>query len=147
MSGTPTLLSTIGKTAWIALRFVLFGLGGLWLLIIFSFELIAGVHPQPATVTSISPLLALPIALAGALMMLFAVGAWGQWAYLWVILSIPITLLLTAIVVPGDKGLAVGLAIAVTASATNAAVRAYYRRRTPTPVSDRCGADTPVRCP
>jgi hypothetical protein len=130
MSATPTLLSTIGRTAWIAFRFVIFGLGGLWLLIIFSIEFIAGVHPQNA-VTSISPLLALPIALAGALMILFAVGSWGQWAYLCVILSIPITLLLTSIIVPGDKGLAVGLAIAVTASASNAAVQAYYRRRTP----------------
>jgi hypothetical protein len=114
-------------------RFVLFGLGDLWLLTIFSFEFIAGVHPQDATVTFISPLLALPIALVGALMMLFAVGGWGQWAYLWVILSIPITLLLITTVLPGDKGLATGLAIAVTASASNAAVRAYYRRRTPPP--------------
>jgi hypothetical protein len=131
IGATRTWPRTVGRKAWIALRFVLFGLGGLWLLIIFSFEFIAGIHPQPATVTSISPLLALPIALAGALMILFAVGSWGQWAYLWVILSIPTTLLLTAIVVPGDKGLAVGLALALTASASNAAVRAYYRRRTP----------------
>jgi len=130
MSATPTLLSTIGRKAWIALRFVIFGLGGLWLLIIFSIEFIAGIHPQDVTATFLSPLLALPIALAGALMILFAVGAWGQWAYLFVILSIPITLLLTDIIVPGDKGLAVGLAIAVTAPASNTAVRAYYRRRT-----------------
>ena len=115
-----------------ALRFVLFGLGGLWLLIIFSFAFIAGVRPQPdAAIAFISPLLALPVALVGALMMLFAVGGWGQWAYLWVILSIPITLLLVTTVVPGDKGLVTGLAIAVTASASNAAVRFYYRRRTP----------------
>ena len=111
------------------LRFVLFGLGGLWLLIIFFFEFIEGVRPQPGTAIFISPLLALPIALVGALMMLFAVGAWGQWAYLWVILSIPITFLLVGTVLPGDKGLAIGLAIAVTASASNAAVRFYYRRR------------------
>ena len=130
MSGTPTLLSTIGRKAWMVFRFVIFGLGGLWLLIFFSIEFIAGIHPQNA-VTSTNPLLALPIALAGALMILFAVGSWGRWAYLWVILSIPITLLLTTIVLPGDKGLAVGLAVAVNASATNAAVRAYYRRRTP----------------
>lgn len=92
--GTQTSLSTIGRKAWLALRFVLFGLGGLWLLTIFSFEFIAGVRRQPNTASFISPLLALPIALVGALMMLFAVGGWGQWAYLWVILSIPITLLL-----------------------------------------------------
>ncbi len=122
---------TLGRKAWLALRFVFLGLGGLWLLIIFSFEFMAGVHPQDVTGTSISPLLALPIALIGALLMLFAVGGWGQWAYLWVILSIPITLLLITTVLPGDKGLAVGLAFAVTASASNAAVRAYYRRRTP----------------
>jgi hypothetical protein len=131
ISATPTWPRTVAKKVWIALRFVSFGLGGLWLLIIFSFEFIAGVHPQPATVTSISPLLALPIALAGALMILFAVGSWGRWAYLWVILSIPLTLLLTTTVLPGDKGIAVGLALALTASASNAAVRAYYRRRTP----------------
>ena len=113
-----------------ALRFVLFGIGGLWLLILFFFEFIEGVRPQPdAAIVFISPLLALPIALVGALMVLFAVGGWGQWAYLWVILSIPITLLLVGTVLPGDKGLAIGLAIAVTASASNAAVRFYYRRR------------------
>jgi peptidoglycan/LPS O-acetylase OafA/YrhL len=113
------------------LRFVLFGLGGLLLLTIFSFEFIAGVRPQPDTAIFISPLLALPIALVGALVMLFAVSGWGQWAYLWVILSIPITLLLVTTVLPGDKGLATGLAIAVTASASNVTVRFYYRRRTP----------------
>ena len=104
---------------------------GLWLLTIFSFEFIAGVRRQPHTAIFIGPLLALPIALIGALMMLFAVGGWGQWAYFWVILSIPITLLLVTTDLPGDKGLATGLAIAVTASASNGAVRFYYRRRTP----------------
>jgi hypothetical protein len=129
IGGTQTSLSTIGRKAWVALRFVLFGLGGLCLLILFFFEFIEGVRPQTDAAVFISPLLALPIALVGALMMLFAVGGWGQWAYLWVILSIPITLLLVATVLPGDKGLATGLAIAVTASASNAAVRFYYRRR------------------
>src|ERR1700722_14749811 len=132
ISGKPTSLRTIGRKAWVALRFVLFGLGGLWLLIIFSVEFLAGVRPQVDTTIFISPLLALPIALVGALMMLFAVGGWGQWAYLWVILSLPITVLLVGTVLPGDKGLATGLAIAVTASASHAAVRASYRHGTPT---------------
>jgi hypothetical protein len=132
ISGTRTSLRTIGRKAWVALRFILFGLGGLWLLIIFSFEFIAGVRPHVDTTIFISPLLGLPIALVGALMMLFAVGGWGQWAYLWVILSIPITVFLVGTVLPSDKGLATGLAIAVTASASHAAVRAYYRRRMPT---------------
>src|SRR5277367_3341750 len=126
MSGTQIPPSTIGRKAWIALRFLLFGLPGIWLLTIFSLEFMAGLHPQ-GNASVISPLLSLPIALSGALMMLFAVGAWGRWAYLWVILSIPTALLLISTALPGDKGLGIGLAVTVTAFTTNAAVRAYYR--------------------
>ena len=118
--------------AWAALRFVLFGLGGFFLLIFFSLEFMAIVLPHGSHPVALSTLLALPIALSGALMMLFGVGEWGRWAYLWVILSIPITLCVVSTILPGDKGLAVGLAIAITASASHAAVRAYYRRRKPT---------------
>ena len=117
--------------SWIGVRFLLFGLGGLWLLLIFSLDFIAGLHFRGATAASLmGSLLALLIAIVGAFMLLFAVGRWGQWAYMGVILSIPATLLLATTVMPADKGLATGLAIAVTASASNAAVRAYYRRRT-----------------
>jgi hypothetical protein len=132
MRSAQSWLITIARIAWVTLRFVLFGLGGFFLLIFFSIQFMAGVLPHGSHLLAISSLLALPIALSGALMMLFGVGEWGRWAYLWVILSIPITLLVVSTILPGDKGLAVGIFIAVTASASHAAVRAYYRRRTPT---------------
>ena len=131
MRSAQKWLATIARIAWVALRFVLFGLGGFGLLIFFSIEFMAGVRSHDSHL-SFGPLLALPTALSGALMMLFGVGEWGRWAYLWVILSIPITLCVVSTMLPGDKGLMVGLAIAVTASASHAAVRAYYRRCRPT---------------
>jgi hypothetical protein len=127
MRSAQTWLSTIAKIAWVALRFVIFGLGGFFLLIFFSIEFMAGVRTHPFA--AIIPLL---VALAGALMMLFGVGEWGRWAYLWVFLSIPIAFFLISIVVPGDKGMTLGLTIAIAASASHSAARAYYRRRTPT---------------
>jgi len=77
-------------TLWIAVRFVVFGVGGFFALWIGWLMLAVVLDP-------ISPkgrwdLLGLPLALAGGLMMLFGSGMWRRWAYLWVFYSTPIVL-------------------------------------------------------
>ena len=74
----------ICQRVWIALRFIVFGVGGFWLLM---FCWIARLEPATHLM---NPFLALPLGLIGALMMLFGAGEWGRWAYLWVFLSTPL---------------------------------------------------------
>jgi hypothetical protein len=45
---------------------------------------------DPISRDTMSPFVSLPIAFAGAVMMLVGVGEWKRWAYLWVFLSMPI---------------------------------------------------------
>lgn len=46
----------------------------------------------------LSPYVAVPLGIAGALFMLFGSGQWGCWQYLWVFLSMPITVLVLSVV-------------------------------------------------
>ena len=68
-------------------------------------------------------------------MMLFAVGEWGRWAYLWVFLSMPIVVSLLSLLPPeygdwgGDKGSGV-LVFTLPFVVSYLMVRQYYRRRT-----------------
>jgi hypothetical protein len=77
---------------WIAIRFIVFGVGGFialwisWLSLIFAFD--------PPSQRLFSPFVAVPLALVGALMMLYGGGQWGRWAYLWVFVSVPIVITL-----------------------------------------------------
>src|SRR5262249_52909831 len=81
-----------------------------------------------------NPFLALPLALAGALMMLFGGGVWGRWAYVWVFLSTPIVVSVLLLLPPGysnwggDKGLGT-LVFSLPFAVSYLIVRRYYRRR------------------
>jgi hypothetical protein len=119
---------SIVRKAWIVVRFVLFGCLGLYVVFVFTVAFVAQVFYQDRD--SITPFLSLPLAFVGLFMMLYGVGEWRRWAYLWVFLSMPISLCLF-LLIPGagnDKGSPVIIA-AVTAFATYAGVRAYYARR------------------
>jgi hypothetical protein len=92
------------------------------------FEFVGGVFYQDRD--SITPFLSLPLVFIGLFMMLYGAGEWRRWAYLWVFLSIPISLCLLHLI-PGagnDKGSPV-IVSAVAAFGTYAGVRAYYARR------------------
>jgi len=121
---------------WVAVKFVCFGVGGFFLLLFSSFTLVDWFTPpwQRHTI----PYLAFALAAAGALMMLFGVGEWGRWAYLWVFLSVPLAVFLLS-VTPSDKGTGI-LIFAVPLTISCIAVRAYYRRRgagsVPVPASE-----------
>jgi len=82
---------------WIAIRFVVFGLGGLLLVI--------------QTCTYLHPYLSPPLALAGALSMLFGSGAWGRWAYLFVFFTIPgmVILLVAVLILLSTRGLSLAM--------------------------------------
>lgn len=121
------------QKAWIAARFVLFGVVGLLVmtlsLFVFVIQLFEGVHHIPSFVLS------LPLSVVGGLMILYGVGEWGRWAYIWVFLSIPISLGLVALLasrvsaVNHNAGLPL-IFVAVVAFLTYGEVRAYYNRRT-----------------
>lgn len=129
MSATPTPKS-IGQRAWVGVRFILFGCVGLYLMLFGSIAFILLVFEHGPHLISPFLFLSLPLAFIGAVMILYGVGEWGHWAYLWVFLSIPISLFLLLLIPGGgdDKGLPVVVA-AVAAFATYAGVRAYYARR------------------
>lgn len=95
MNAKPPETQTPGQRAWGTIRFLLFGVSGLIVMLVFSFALVFRVvekDPQFA-----SPWISLPLACAGMLMLLFGVGEWRRPAYLWVFVSFPASLaLLTA---------------------------------------------------
>jgi hypothetical protein len=121
-------LRNIAQWIWIAFRFMLFGIGGFMVLLCSSVFLIAQMVRHNSQF--ISPFFLLPLLLVGAVMMLYGAGEWGRWAYLWVILSFPISLAVSFSIpgASGDKGLPVVVS-AVVATGVHAAVRAYYRRK------------------
>jgi hypothetical protein len=124
----PIQSSSIGKKVWIGLRFVLFGFIGFWVMLYSSVSLMLRVFERQSEM--FSPFLSAPLTVVGALMMLYGVGEWKRWAYVWVFLSIPISLFLLFLI-PGtshDKGLPVILA-AIAAFGSYAAVRTYYARK------------------
>jgi hypothetical protein len=91
-----------------------------------------------------SPLLALPLAFVGSLMILAGVRQWRRWGYLWVFLSIPIIVLMWELVSPlllsgpydplkaNPKTLGIVVFVLPTIIGF-AIVKLYYKRRTQKP--------------
>jgi hypothetical protein len=117
---------------WIAFRFVVFGAGGFVLLWFSTIAL--GMGFSPSREHWISPYFALPLAFAGALMMLFGAGEWGRWAYLLVFVSTPVVLFL-GIIIPFPKWVddlskeSFVLLLILPFILSFIGVRHYYRRR------------------
>lgn len=126
MSTTPS--STIGRKVWIGVRFVLFGFVGFGVMLYSAGSLMLTVLHRQEEI--FSPYLSAPLTVVGALMIVYGVGEWKRWAYVWVFLSIPISIFMTSIIPGGDrdKGLPVVVA-AIAAFSSSAAVRAYYARK------------------
>jgi hypothetical protein len=74
---------------WIVVRFLVFGVGGFLLMLAawLSFLDHLNTHSKWLLVFA-------PMAIVGAVLMLYGVGEWGKWAYLGVFLSIPLSMLL-----------------------------------------------------
>jgi len=122
-------LQNVIRKAWIVLRFIMFGVGRFYLLVLCSLELAAQAFDSRGHLLHFA--VALPLAAVGALMMLFGAGEWGRWAYLWVFLSVPLGVcLLVLLPTPysGDKETGV-LILIVPLIVSYVIVRLYYRRR------------------
>ena len=125
-------MSQVRKKLWIAIRFILFGIGGFWLLMLSFVEFMERVFRHGRD--TFHPLLSLPLMLIGGAMLLFGAGEWRRWAYLWVFLSMPLSLYLLSLLpisnfsFAGDKTTG-SLIPALASIGTYAIVRRYYRRR------------------
>src|SRR6266516_1235314 len=109
-------------------RFVLFGVVGFLVLLGSTVEFGSRVFENDPHTTN--PFLSLPMVFIGALMMLFGAGQWRRWAYLWVFLSIPISLWFLLLLPASASGKAVPAIVAgVAAFSAYYRVRAYYQRR------------------
>jgi hypothetical protein len=133
MQTMPSPPITIRRKIWIVVRFSVFGVGGLLLMMLFSLDLIEQVIAHNRSITGTIPLVSVVLAIAGAVLMLFAAGEWRRWAYLSVFLSIPMTFGLMTLLpqnitdrlsLPG-----LGAILAVIAWAAYLSSRHYYRWR------------------
>ena len=114
--------------AWVALRFIIFGVGGFLLLMVCWIALVDRVSTPREHF--LHPAVALPLALAAALMILFGVGQWGRWAYLLVFLSSPLVIsVLLLLPHSSEGGKEAGVLIfALPLIGSYLVVRGYYRR-------------------
>jgi len=127
MTASSTL-GTIGQKIWIALRFIVFGLGGFLVTMYSTMAFFSWVFEQDFGFIHL--VVSLALLFVGAFMMLYVSGEWKHWGYLWVFLSIPFALFLSSLIpgMGGDKGFPV-IVVAITTSCTYMVARAYYRRK------------------
>ena len=111
------------RKVWIAVRFVVFGVFGLVVMLVAFgglLDRLTSIHHEKGYLV---PLGLIAVCVLGALMMLFGVGEWRRWGYLFVFLSLPASLLLLFLV--PDAGVVVPLF----SLGIYIVVRAYYARR------------------
>jgi len=125
------------KKGWVALRFILFGIGGFLVMVFAAIEIDEwrtwnGLYPP----RHMSPFASIPLSFVGPLMMLFGVGKWGRWGYILVFLSMPVSFLMLFLVpdnwLPHDKEFGILLVAAVlglSAIGTNKLVDRYYDKQ------------------
>lgn len=141
MTTADRLLNARWEKAWHAIRFILFGVGGFWIMMLFWVEFLVrvkgDVHFHDGFV---SPFLSLPLIFVGAVMMLIGVGEWGRWGYLWVFLSVPVSLSSLFLMPESFWSLSIvdaklfgitvcGVAVGVASTASYRIVRRYYRHK------------------
>ncbi len=120
-------LGTIGQKIWIALRFVVFGLGGFLVIMYFSLAFFSWAFEQDFDLIHL--VVSLALLFVGAFMMLYGSGEWRRWGYLWVFLSIPFALLLLFLI-PGISGKNLPtLIVPVVVICAYIVVRVYYKRQ------------------
>lgn len=119
---------SLRRNVWIAVRFIVFGVFG-FVVMFFAFVMLVdrltSVHHVDGYLV---PLGLIVVSGLGALMMLFGVGEWGRWGYLFVFLSLPVSLLFLFLIPHADKE--VGAIVPTLASVgTYIVVRVYYACR------------------
>jgi hypothetical protein len=130
MVDQETSPKAIWKKAWVPLRFVLFGVFGFGIMMEAWEMLLEHLAWNRPDNVGMNPFLLIPLALAGAAMMLFGVGEWGRWWYLSVFLSIPVSLTLLFLIPTAGKNVGVIIIVpALAAVGTYAVVRRLYASR------------------
>jgi hypothetical protein len=127
-TSNTTVPDLFWKKAWVSVRFVLFGVLGLLVMIgawVMFLDRLTSIRRENGEMT---PFLFIPLSLLGAVMMLFGVGEWGRWGYLLVFLSIPVSLSLLFLIPAAGEDVAI-IVPALAAACTYAAVRRFYGRR------------------
>lgn len=112
----------------VALRFIIFAIPGLILYLICILALIVEIEEKGFT--NINPILSGFLALLGILSMLYGAGKWKQWRYIWIFISIPLSILLCEIsnIEIFDPKLDIGLVVLLAASLTSCVVRRSYKK-------------------
>ncbi|HEY1172322.1 MAG TPA: hypothetical protein VGH19_13190 [Verrucomicrobiae bacterium] len=64
------------------LRFIFCGILGFWLMLLSSISLYLFIAGERSNI--LHPLIALPLVVLSSLMLLYGIGQWGKWAYLWI---------------------------------------------------------------
>ncbi len=106
------------------LRFVICGIGGFWLMLLSTLSCYGFLMGE--RVDFLHPLLALPLAILSSLMLLYGIGQWRKWAYLWVFHA-PLPTALLFEFLTGEHGKEAILApIIVSPLVAYFAVQAYY---------------------
>jgi hypothetical protein len=116
------------RKVWIAFRFLVFGVFGLVVMFVAFVTLIdrlTSIDHEKGFVASLGLIVVCGL---GAVMMLFGVGEWGRWGYLFVFLSIPVSLLLLFLMPHAGKDVGV-IVPTLTSVGTYIAVRVFYARR------------------
>lgn len=112
----------------VALRFIFSAIPGLCLFLIFVFAFFIEIEKKGSA--NIHPLFSGSIVILGILMMLYGAGLWKQWRYVWVFVSIPLSILLYDFlnIEIIDEKLDIGLVALLAASFTNGVVRQLYKK-------------------
>jgi len=120
--------NSLRRNGWIAVRFIVFGVFGFVVMIFAFVMLVDQLTPVHHADGYLAPLGLIEVSGLGAVMMLFGVGEWGRWGYLFVFLSFPVSLLLLLLLPHAGKD--AGAIVPTLASVgTYIAVRTYYARR------------------
>ncbi len=121
------------QRVWLAIRFVVFGIGGFVLMMIFSLDLTEQTIAHNRSLTNTKPLVSAMLMIVGVVSILFGVGEWKRWAYVSVFLSIPATFaILTVLPNRFTDWLSLPILAAILVSVAWTAFvlsRRHYRRR------------------
>jgi len=94
MSSNLIPVSSVLRKGWIAVRFIFFGVGGLLFVLYGSIGFLSWVTEQlPDVGEFFSPIQSIAFTLLGTFMILYGVGEWKHWRYLWVVPSVPVIFL------------------------------------------------------
>ena len=127
---------TVAQKIWIAVRFVIFGVGGFLAVFIGGVSLMSS-FDSPSS-DFLQPVLSVALTFVGGLMMMFGGGVWGRWAYCWVVFSLPVagvTMMVVDRYLPGwDRYVPLGkflgvLVFGAPMVVSYVVVRGYYRRQ------------------